>query len=96
MAFHGRVTKAAPEATMALAGMEEGWNQSLDRCDSCITRWGPEGTDYKNHIVYIEVVRPQRLVYQHPCGWCSPLRPLVSTSSRDTAPKREGSNTSHG
>src|ERR1700704_352083 len=26
---------------------------------------GPEGTDYKNKIVFIEVVRPERLVYRH-------------------------------
>jgi uncharacterized protein YndB with AHSA1/START domain len=26
---------------------------------------GPDGTDYRNHIVYDEVVRPERLVYHH-------------------------------
>src|SRR5882672_4172967 len=26
---------------------------------------GPDGTDYKNKIVFIEVVRPERLVYRH-------------------------------
>jgi uncharacterized protein YndB with AHSA1/START domain len=26
---------------------------------------GPDGTDYKNRIVYIEVVPPERLVYMH-------------------------------
>ena len=26
---------------------------------------GPDGTDYKNNITYIEVVRPERLVYTH-------------------------------
>jgi uncharacterized protein YndB with AHSA1/START domain len=26
---------------------------------------GPDGTDYNNRIVYIEVVRPERLVYKH-------------------------------
>jgi uncharacterized protein YndB with AHSA1/START domain len=26
---------------------------------------GPDGTDYKNRIVYIEVVPPERLVYKH-------------------------------
>ena len=26
---------------------------------------GPDGRDYKNKIVYIEVARPERLVYQH-------------------------------
>lgn len=26
---------------------------------------GPDGRDYKNKIVYLEVVRPERLVYKH-------------------------------
>jgi len=29
---------------------------------------GPDGTDYKNHIVYREVLRPERLVYDHVSG----------------------------
>lgn len=26
---------------------------------------GPDGTDYKNRIVFVEIVRPERLVYKH-------------------------------
>jgi uncharacterized protein YndB with AHSA1/START domain len=26
---------------------------------------GPDGTDYPNRIVFVEIVRPERLVYQH-------------------------------
>ena len=26
---------------------------------------GPDGTDYKNHIVSLEIVRPERIVYKH-------------------------------
>jgi uncharacterized protein YndB with AHSA1/START domain len=26
---------------------------------------GPDGTDYNNRIVYVEVVKPERLVYKH-------------------------------
>jgi len=26
---------------------------------------GPDGTDYRNHIVFLEVARPERLVYKH-------------------------------
>ena len=26
---------------------------------------GPDGTDYKNKIVYLEIVKPERLVYRH-------------------------------
>ena len=29
---------------------------------------GPDGTDYQNQIVYREVVRPERLVYDHVTG----------------------------
>jgi len=29
---------------------------------------GPDGTDYKNEIVYVEVVKPERLVYDHVSG----------------------------
>jgi uncharacterized protein YndB with AHSA1/START domain len=30
-----------------------------------LTMHGPDGTDYKNRIVFIEVVKPERLVYRH-------------------------------
>lgn len=26
---------------------------------------GPDGTDYRNRIVFVEIVRPERLVYKH-------------------------------
>jgi uncharacterized protein YndB with AHSA1/START domain len=29
---------------------------------------GPDGTDYKNKVVFIEVVQPERLVYDHVSG----------------------------
>src|SRR6478735_6105977 len=29
---------------------------------------GPDGRDYQNKIVYVEVVRPERLVYDHVSG----------------------------
>jgi uncharacterized protein YndB with AHSA1/START domain len=29
---------------------------------------GPDGTDYKNEIVYVEVIKPERLVYDHVSG----------------------------
>ena len=29
---------------------------------------GPDGTDYKNRSVYVEVVKPERLVYDHVSG----------------------------
>jgi len=29
---------------------------------------GPDGTDYRNEIVYVELKRPELLVYDHPIG----------------------------
>ena len=31
----------------------------------CFVMHGPDGTDYKNRIQYLEVVKPERLVYAH-------------------------------
>ena len=30
-----------------------------------LTMHGPDGTDYKNRIVFVEVTRPEKLVYKH-------------------------------
>src|SRR5579863_6976594 len=30
-----------------------------------LTMRGPDGTDYKNRIVFLEVAKPERLVYKH-------------------------------
>jgi uncharacterized protein YndB with AHSA1/START domain len=116
------VVKATPEVAPALAGMEAGWTQSLDKLDTEVTgtadreivvtrmfeaprelvfdawtnpehvgRWwgpngfttttsamdvrpggewryvmhGPDGRDYPNWVIYQEVSRPRRLVYDH-------------------------------
>jgi uncharacterized protein YndB with AHSA1/START domain len=126
LTLHVVVLKAAPEAAGALAGMEEGWTQSLERLDGLVAtsasdreivatrvfdaprelvfkmwtdpehvaKWwgpkgftntiyemdvrpggvwrfvmhGPDGVDYQNKIVYIEIVKPERLVYSHVSG----------------------------
>jgi uncharacterized protein YndB with AHSA1/START domain len=121
LTLHVVVLKAAPDAAGALAGMEEGWTQSLERLDELVAnadreiiatrvfdaprelvfkmwtdrehvaQWwgprgftntiyemdvrpggmwrfvmhGPDGVDYQNKIVYIEIVKPERLVYSH-------------------------------
>lgn len=33
-----------------------------------LTMHGPDGTDYPNEIVFLEVVKPERLVYRHGSG----------------------------
>jgi len=141
LTLHTRVIKATPAAAFALAGMEEGWSQSLERLTNLlsdyrkknggmmpnavttaledqtivgirmfdaprdlvfqmftdpdhIVKWwgpigftntvyimdvrpggiwrhvmhGPDGIDYKNESVYVEVIRPERLVYKHLLG----------------------------
>jgi uncharacterized protein YndB with AHSA1/START domain len=112
----------ADQAVAMLAGMQEGWTQSLQKLDDVITgvadrqivmtrvldaprelvfkawtdpdrigQWwgpngftttthemdfrpggvwrhimhGPDGTDYDNEIVYVEIVKPERIVYDH-------------------------------
>jgi uncharacterized protein YndB with AHSA1/START domain len=40
-----------------------------------LTMRGPDGREYKNRIVFIEVVKPERLVYKHdPEEGCEPVR----------------------
>jgi uncharacterized protein YndB with AHSA1/START domain len=121
LTLHVVVIKATPGAAAALAGMEQGWTQTLDRLDDLVAsadreivatrvfdsprdlvfkmwtdrehvaRWwgpkgftntiyemdvrpggvwrfvmhGPDGVDYRNKVVYIEIVKPERLVYSH-------------------------------
>jgi len=31
----------------------------------CLVMHGPDGRDYNNRIIYLEVVKPERLVYRH-------------------------------
>lgn len=120
--LHAVVIKSAPEFAAALAGMEQGWNESIDRLaelvedtsdrEMSITRvvdapcdlvwkvwtdpahirewWGPNGftntihkfhfvpggewlltmhgpdkADYPNHIRFIEIIKNERLIYDH-------------------------------
>src|SRR4051812_20636889 len=32
------------------------------------TMHGPDGVDYKNRIIFVEIVKPERLVYSHVTG----------------------------
>lgn len=116
------ILKAGPGLEGALAGMDQGWSETLDRLgesvedtsgrEMLITRvvdaprellwkiwtepehlkewWGPngfsntirkfdlvqggewlltmhdpDGTDYPNHIRFVEIIRPERLIYDH-------------------------------
>jgi uncharacterized protein YndB with AHSA1/START domain len=137
LTLHVKVLKASPTAAFALAGMEEGWNQTLEGLTDFVSKqakegglmrdpvttaledqtivgsrlfdaprdlvfqmftdpkhivnwWGPkgftntlyvmdvrpggswrhvmhgpDGVDYKNESEYVEVVKPERLVYKH-------------------------------
>jgi uncharacterized protein YndB with AHSA1/START domain len=48
---------------------------------------GPDGTDYKNRIQYLEVVRPQRLVFDHDDDGETDEKPFRVTVAFD---EREG------
>lgn len=120
--LEANVIKSSPQFEGALVGMEQGWNESIDRLgelvedtsdrEMSITRvvdaprelvwkiwtepehvrewWGPngftntihkmdvnpggewlltmhgpDGTDYPNHIKFIEIIKPERLIYDH-------------------------------
>jgi uncharacterized protein YndB with AHSA1/START domain len=127
LTLHARVLWAKPEAAQALAGMEQGWSESLERLRDFllsdlqgaltnreiivrrmldaprdlvfevwtdpkhVAQWwgpngfsttikemdvrpggiwrlvlhGPDGRDYHNRIVFLEVVKPERLAYKH-------------------------------
>ncbi|MGH6848297.1 MAG: SRPBCC family protein, partial [Methylocella sp.] len=45
---------------------------------------GPDGVDYENRIVYDEIVKPERLVYNHPGGEdVEPVRFQVTVTFED-------------
>ena len=48
------------------------------------TMHGPDGTDYPNKIVYREVVRPERLVYEHSGDDASDEHRFISTVTFET------------
>lgn len=120
--LQARVIKSSPEFADALAGMDQGWKESLDRLGELVedtseremkitrvvdaprellwkiwtdpehikewwgpngftntihqfnlapggewllTMHGPDGTDYPNHIRFVEIIRNERLIYDH-------------------------------
>ncbi len=51
---------------------------------------GPDGTDYKNRIVFLEVVKPERLVYKHdPEKDCEPVTFEVTVTFAEQGGKTE-------
>jgi len=51
---------------------------------------GPDGRDYKNKIVFIEVVKPERLVYRHePEPGTEPSTHLTTVTFADNGGKTE-------
>jgi len=44
---------------------------------------GPDGTDYDNHVVFEEVVKPERLVYRHGGGEGSDIKEFHVTVNFD-------------
>src|SRR5579864_3645921 len=51
---------------------------------------GPDGRDYKNRIVFIDVAKPERLVYKHdPDESCEPVHFETTVTFADRAGKTE-------
>lgn len=50
---------------------------------------GPDGVDYPNHIAYHEVVRPERLVFDHGSGESDPRAFQVTVTFADVAGRTE-------
>jgi uncharacterized protein YndB with AHSA1/START domain len=47
------------------------------------TMHGPDGTDYGNRVVFVEVVKPERLVYDHGPEGQSNIKPFYVTVTFD-------------
>lgn len=45
---------------------------------------GPDGRDYRNEIIYVEVVRPERLVYDHVSGPAFRARVIFAEEGQKT------------
>jgi uncharacterized protein YndB with AHSA1/START domain len=53
-----------------------------------LTMRGPDGREYKNRIIFIEVVKPERLVYKHdPEQGCEPVRFEVTVTFAEEGAK---------
>jgi uncharacterized protein YndB with AHSA1/START domain len=63
-------------------------NQEMDVRPGSVWRFtmhGPDGTDYGNRVVFVEVVKPERLVYDHGPEGRSDINPFHVTVTFDEA-----------
>jgi uncharacterized protein YndB with AHSA1/START domain len=101
LTLHAVVTKASPEMAGALAGMEEGWIQSLEKLDALLT--GRESDSSDREIVATRVLdAPRERVWsvwtdpEHLAKWWGPTGFTTTIEEMDVRPGGLWRHTMHG
>jgi uncharacterized protein YndB with AHSA1/START domain len=101
LAIHSVVLKASPELAAALAGMEEGWLQSLDKLDALLA--GREPTSARRQLVATRVLdAPREAVWsayttrEQLHRWWPPPGQTIETHGLDLRPGGTWRSTLHG
>jgi uncharacterized protein YndB with AHSA1/START domain len=101
LTIHDVVTKASPEIAAALAGMEEGWLQTLDKLDAVLT--GGEPTSVARQLVASRVLdAPREAVWkaytdgEQLAEWWPPSGHTIDTGAIDVRPGGLWRGTLHG
>ena len=99
--IHDVVTKAAPEVAAALAGMEEGWLQTLDKLDAVLT--GGEPTSAPRQLAATRVLDASRETVwraytdvEQLSSWWPPAGQTMETRQIDVRPGGTWRSTLHG
>jgi uncharacterized protein YndB with AHSA1/START domain len=99
--IHAVVTKATPELAAALAGMDEGWLQSLDKLDAVLT--GGQPTSVERQLVATRVLdAPRETVWkaytdpEQVTKWWPPPGQTIETHRIDIRPGGTWRATLHG
>ncbi len=101
VALHAKVVKATEEVAMALAGMEQGWSESLDKFGSLVSRIHFHEADYEM-VAVRTYVAPRELVWkvwteqEHTIKWWGTNGFTTTTNSMDLRPGVTWSHVMHG
>lgn len=92
LTLHAQVIKAAPAAAGAIAGMEQGWTQSLERLAAILARTSTDGSANREFIISREFDVPRELMFkvwtdpEHMQRWWGPKDFTVVHSKMDLRP----------